>query len=132
MRRRPFLLRPKHELYRLHHERLSTRPDPERASEKFKERLAFMRRIHATRIASYVGLYFATAATVATFLLRFIDDPLGVGPLLDVVSGVASSMTALFFLGVLLTSRVLAWIEVELQFYSQESRMGPYTPPPAS
>lgn len=132
MTERPFLLQPKHELYRRHHERLTTRPDPVKARERFEQRLALMRRFHGVRVVAYVGLYFATIAVGLGFLLKVVGDPYGIGRFLDLLVGLSSSLTAILLAAILLATRMLSWIEVELRFYSEETRMTAYTPPPAT
>lgn len=126
---RHYLLLPKHELFRRHHERLSSRPDPALASRRFEQRLAFMQKVHGFRIAFFVALYFASATTAAGFLLRAVGDPFGIGAILGLLVSITSSLTALFLLGVLVTTRIVSWTEVELHYYSQETRLPPAKAP---
>ena len=120
-----YLVKPKLDRFRRHDLRLREAPDPAAAREKFEQRLREGRRVTAVRTACFVGLYLSAAiAAVAAILRRVPVAPTdALTQMLQIVAAISSSMTALFVIGIFVTTRVLGFIEVDLHFYSQESRM---------
>ncbi|MBI2077134.1 MAG: hypothetical protein HYT80_02010 [Euryarchaeota archaeon] len=116
------ILEPKHALFVRHHERLRTRPDPRAAEAGFHRRLRQMRQAHGIRLGCYVGLYFTVVAAVVGVALARLPAMSDLRSALEFVAGLSSSLTLLFLGGVFLANRFEGLAEIELHFYSQESR----------
>lgn len=119
----PRILQPRWKLYAQHHERLALRPDPLAAERKFLRRLDSSRRVGMVRGAFFGGLYFSAIAAALGFVLDSFN--VAAQPLLDLLRTLFSSLTVFFLLGIFVCTRYLGHYEVDLAFYSAESRMGP-------
>lgn len=117
-----YFLKPRFELYRLHHQRLRTAPQPAEAKLKFEKRLGQARRTHRVRAIFFLGIYFSIVAAAVTWILRFTGFEEATA-ILTVIGTVLSSMTAVFVAGVFVCTRFLSYMEVDLIFYSQEARL---------
>ena len=91
----------------------------------FQRRLKQARQVHNVRVACYVGLYFAFAAATVGVILARLPALEKVRSLTELVAGLASSLTIAFLVGVFLTNRFQGLVEIELHYYSEESRMKP-------
>jgi hypothetical protein len=121
MARLPRILQPKWKLYLRHHERLATRPDPVAAQRKFARRIGASRRVGLTRTLFFAGLYFSFIAASLGFVLDYFN--VGAGRVLELLQAVASSMTVVFLAGIFVCTRYLNYLEVDLQYYSAETRL---------
>lgn len=89
----------------------------------FDKRLGDARRAQKYRLVSFIGIYFSIIITVigASIAVFFTAPWLENG--LGALSGVVSSLTLVFLSGVFVTTRFLNHFEVDLHFYSDESRL---------
>ena len=117
------LLRSKYDVFERHHERLRRGPDPIQARVAFRNRLIACRRVNRIRVALYGVVYFAVAAAVVGFLLQRVPESQNLRSILDLVAGVASSLTILAFAGILAANRFLNLADIELHYYSAEARL---------
>jgi hypothetical protein len=121
------LLKPKYQLYETHHRRLRQAPEPEHAAGRFDARLVKAGRVNTARIGFYAVAYFAAVAAVLSFLVKDVAGTTTLSEAVQLLAGLTSSVTILAFGGVLVCNRYLALADVELGFYSAESRMRPPT-----
>ena len=121
--RLPRVLQPKWKLFLKHHERLTTRPDPLAARQKFLRRIAASRRIGFFRTLFFAGLYFSFIAGAAGFLLAYLN--IAAETVVGILSAVASSLTIVFLAGIFVCTRYLNYLEVDLYYYSVEEHVDP-------
>jgi hypothetical protein len=119
-----YLLQPKYKLFLRHDERLRTRPQPVVARRKFKVRLRESARMQKIRLACLIGIYLTTITTIMAVVLQAIPGLGGFAKMVQILGGFSSTFAALFLLGAFLSNRALNYLEVDLYFYSQESRIG--------
>jgi cytochrome bd-type quinol oxidase subunit 1 len=117
------LLKPRWDLIRRHHARLQKRPDPARARRMFRRRIKDAKRLQRLRVLAWAGVYFSVIMTIVGTVLALIGRVPWLEEALGAAGGIASSLTLLFVAAVFLISRILNYVEVDLYFYSAESRM---------
>jgi uncharacterized membrane protein (DUF485 family) len=123
MRGMPDIFRPKWRLFLDGHTRLHTRPDPALAETKFQRRVQRSARITMLRTACFVMIYFSFVAAGVGFLLDYLTLVPEIGRVLGILKTVASSVTVVFIAGVFVCNRYLSYLEVEMLFYSMETRL---------
>ncbi len=119
----PLLFRTKYDVFEEHHARLRDRPDPEAAARRFDRRLRHAKFINSVRVGFYVVAYFSLVATALVFLLQFVDALTLLRDVVRFAGSVSSTMAVLAIAGVLVCGRYLNLADVELYFFSMESRM---------
>lgn len=119
-----YLLKPRWEIFRRHDLRLRTNPDPVLARQMFDQRLKDAKRVQKLRLACFIGIYFSViSATIGTVVAFFGRVP-WLENALVAIGGIAGALTIVFIAGVFASTRALNYIEVDLYFYSEESRHG--------
>lgn len=90
----------------------------------FTKRLKDAKRFQKIRLACFIGIYFSViSATIGTVVAFFGRVP-WLEHALVAIGGVAGALTLVFLGGVFASTRALNYIEVDLYFYSDESRQG--------
>jgi len=88
----------------------------------FKNRLKDAKRFQKIRVACFIGIYFALiSASIGTVVALFGRVP-WLETALVAIGSIAAGLTAVFIAGVFVSTRALNYIEVDLYFYSDESR----------
>lgn len=119
----PLLFRAKYDVFEDHHARLRDDPDPAAAGRRFGRRLRQAKVVNRVRAGLYAVVYFSLVATALVFLLRFLDVLVALRDALELAASVSSSIAILAVAGVFVCGRYLGLADVELYFYSMESRM---------
>lgn len=119
----PLLFRTKYDVFEDHHARLRDAPDPAAADRRFRRRLRHAKTVNGIRLGLYVVAYFSLAATALTFLIQFVGGPGVLGEAVRVAGSVSSTMAIVAIAGVFACGRYLGLADVELYFFSMESRM---------
>lgn len=119
----PLWFRAKYDVFEGHHARLRDAPDPAAADRRFRRRLQHAKTVNHVRLGLYVVAYFGLAATGLAFLIQFVGGPGVLGEAVRVAGSVSSTMAVVAIAGVLVCGRYLGLVDVELHFFSIESRM---------
>lgn len=117
------MLKPRWMLIQEHHERLQTTPKPMQAAASFKQGARRSMRLSVVRIICFVGSYLAAGLAALSVLLDFFPTPPSLTRGLDALQATSSSLTVLFVVGVLVSGRLLRHLEMDLVFYSAETRL---------
>lgn len=119
----PYLLRPRWQMFREHHERLRVTPDPALAHEKFNRRLGLSMKVSMVRLVLYVGLYLSAIVAGLSFALDYVRLLPDLNRGMGLVEATSSSLGVAFVLGIVTTGRLLRQLELDMTFFSAETRI---------
>lgn len=97
----------------------------------FKKRLKDAKRFQKLRMACFAGVYFSVISATLGATIAFFGNVTWLEAALAAIGALATSLFVVFFVGVFVTTRALGHIEIDLFFYSEESRQARRRGPPA-
>lgn len=115
------LFRSKYNRFERHHNRLSSSPDPARARERFPRVLRRCRHVERLRLGFYALIYLGTISAAVLAVLRFAAFVDEVGAVIKFFSALTPALAIFGLMGVLVCTRVLAFLEVDLLYFSFEA-----------
>lgn len=90
----------------------------------FKKRLKDAKRFQKIRLACFIGIYFSVIASAVGGIVAFFAEVKGLENALGMIQSLIGTFLFVFLGGVFASTRALNYIEVDLYFYSGESRQG--------
>lgn len=88
----------------------------------FKKRLKDARRFQKIRLACFIGIYFSVISGFLGAIVALLGNVSWLENAIAAIGTIAASMTIIFLAGVFVTTRALSYIEIDLYYYSDESR----------
>lgn len=119
----PLMFRAKYDVFEDHHARLRDDPDPDAAARRFSRRLRQAKVVNRIRVGLYVLAYFSLTTTALVFLIQFVGGSGVLQHAVRLAGSVSSTLAIVAIAGVVVCSRYLGLADVELYFFSAESRL---------